>query len=81
MKLEKLGALIYPEYRSLNYVNLTRKMVKTPIMTRTYNVTRSGIRDQLMSNFEKIESKIKDVPTKWIVPSIIPGENGAPTNI
>ena len=56
-------------------------MVKTPIMTRTYNVTRSGIRDQLMSNFEKIESKIKDVPTKWIVPSIIPGENGAPTNI
>lgn len=76
-EIRKTG-LIYPEYRSLNYVNLTRKMVKTPIMTRTYNVTRSGIRDQLMSNFEKIESKIKDVPTKWIVPSIIPGENGAP---
>ena len=63
-------------------------MVKTPghqdPMTRTYNVTRSGIRGAPNwgpSNFEKIESKIKDVPTKWIVPSIIPGENGAPTNI
>ena len=41
-------------YSNLENVNLTRKDVKHPIMTKTYNVSPFGIKDQLISNFTKI---------------------------
>ena len=34
-------------YSNLEYVNLTRNNIKTPIMTRTYNVTRYGVTPSL----------------------------------
>ncbi len=46
-----------PAYINLAELDLDRKTVKTPIMTRTYNVTRTGIREQLMSKFKKQKDK------------------------
>jgi len=39
------------KYSNLTMVELTRKNVKTPIMTKTYNVTQRGIQEQLISGF------------------------------
>lgn len=56
-----------PEFGILSLVNLTRKEIKSSIMTKVYNVTIYGISQQLQSIFKKIndsnnnnENTIKD---------------------
>lgn len=51
-----------PEYKNLGLLKLTRKAVKTPLMTITYSSTTHGRALQLASSFKKIEiSKIKNL--------------------
>ena len=51
-----------PEYKNLSLLKLTRKAVKTPLMTITYSSTTHGRALQLASSFKKIEiNKIKDL--------------------
>lgn len=54
-------------YSNLKYVDLQRNDIKTPIMTKTYNVTIIGIRDQLASKFKTIK-EFKE--TLYLVPAI-----------
>lgn len=49
-----------PEYIDLSQVKLTRKEVKTSIMTKVYNVTTYGISQQLQSKFKTIFNKNSD---------------------
>jgi DNA-directed RNA polymerase len=46
------------EFSMLSLVKLTRKEVKTPIMTKVYNVTKYGISKQLQSVFKIKNSEI-----------------------
>jgi hypothetical protein len=45
-----------PKYSNLEFVDLKRKDLKTPIMTKTYAVTQLGIKNQLASNFTKTKA-------------------------
>jgi DNA-directed RNA polymerase len=47
------------EYSELMDVKLTRKELKSLIMTKSYNVTTYGMKGQLMNKFEKSENKRK----------------------
>lgn len=59
-------------YFNLQHVNLTIKNVKTPIMTKTYNVSQRGIQEQLINSFTKdIEDKDKSKKIKKIHPNKI----------
>jgi len=42
------------EFQNLSTIKLTRKIIKRPIMTKVYNVSILGIKDQLISEFKKI---------------------------
>ena len=42
------------EFQNLSNIKLTRKIIKRPIMTKVYNVSILGIKDQLISEFKKI---------------------------
>jgi DNA-directed RNA polymerase len=42
-----------PIYSSLKFVKLERSDVKQPIMTKTYNVTVLGIKEQLAKRFKR----------------------------
>ena len=55
-----------PLYPNLQFVNLSRKDIKQPIIYKTYNVTRYGVKEQLIVCFTKNKS-LK-------APSIIKGE-------
>jgi hypothetical protein len=48
-----------PEYKNLNLLKLSRKNVKTPLMTVTYSSSAHGRSLQLASTFKKI--KIEDI--------------------
>src|SRR5204862_7287364 len=60
------------EYSNLIDVKLTRKELKSLIMTKSYNVTTYGMKGQLMNKFEKSENKrkikiySKDCPNNFI---------------
>lgn len=60
-----------PKYTNLIEVNLSRKIVKKPIMTKTYNVTVEGIVDQLLEN---ITTNKKGEIKSYAVPSILEGK-------
>lgn len=47
------------EYSSLSEIKLTRKNIKRPIMTKVYNVSIIGIKDQLISDFKKVKIGVK----------------------
>lgn len=59
------------KYNKLKLVKLSRNDVKHPIMTRTYNVTVMGVKDQLISKFKNNSSKDSKLVN---VPSINEGE-------
>jgi DNA-dependent RNA polymerase len=62
-------------YSSLANINLERKHVKPPIMTKTYNVTLTGITEQLISMFPKITKTINEKNMDfYLLPSTIDGE-------
>lgn len=42
------------EFNNLSTIKLTRKIIKKPIMTKVYNVSILGIKDQLISEFKKV---------------------------
>ena len=54
-------------YSNLMYVDLQRNDIKSPIMTKTYNVTLLGIKDQLAARFKKVKDG-KDVI--YLLPSL-----------
>jgi DNA-directed RNA polymerase, mitochondrial len=58
-------------FSNLEKVDLQRSDVKTPIMTKSYNVTLLGIKEQLISKFEKKKIGENEV---YKVPSIIKNE-------
>jgi DNA-directed RNA polymerase len=70
---EPINELIRQEGRdnelfpNLKYVDLQRSDIKTPIMTKTYNVTVLGIKEQLISKFNKIKEGNEEL---FLVPSI-----------
>ena len=71
-KIRRLGRED-PTFSNLEYVELSRSDVKQPIMTKTYNVSQYGVKEQLTNIFSKVTSdNKKDVLYK--VPSI--NENG-----
>ena len=47
----------FTEYSKLMNVKLTRRELKSLIMTKTYNVTTYGMKGQLMNKFERKEEK------------------------
>jgi DNA-directed RNA polymerase, mitochondrial len=57
------------EYEKFKDIKLERKHIKTPIMTKTYNVLTVGIAEQLRSNFDKVKN---NQTTNYLVP----GYNG-----
>ena|ERR1700712_3742419 len=68
------------EFYNLTYVKLTRKELKTLIMTKTYNVTTFGMRGQLMDKFDKIDEERVSASnksyfvSKYRVPSKLPND-------
>ena len=56
------------EFNSLSQVKLTRKIIKHPIMTKVYNVSIMGIKDQLINNFKKV--KLDESTIRYEVPGI-----------
>jgi DNA-directed RNA polymerase, mitochondrial len=50
------------EYHSLSLVKLNRKIIKTSIMTKVYNVTTYGIKNQIKSKLELIENESIESP-------------------
>ena len=69
-EIRRIG-LVDPIYSGLQFVNLSRKNVKQPIMTKTYNVTPYGVKEQLISQFTEI---LIDNNKNYKVPSIIEGK-------
>ena len=63
-------------FDSLKHVDLTRKNIKLPIMTKTYNVTVQGVVEQLINAFSKDLNITKKnfKKAKFKVPSIIEGQ-------
>jgi DNA-directed RNA polymerase len=76
-------------YSNLAIVDLTRDIIKTPIMTKTYNVSRRGITDQLINKVtsDKLENSNNNNNNKtnnknstnfnkimYKAPTIIPGQ-------
>lgn len=64
------------QYSMLSLVKLTRKEVKTPIMTKVYNVTKYGISNQLQSilksnNEKEFENEFYNKPIKDIHKDIL----------
>lgn len=51
--INKFGQL-NPDYSMLSLVKLSRKEIKTSVMTKVYNVTVYGISQQLQSTFKSI---------------------------
>jgi DNA-directed RNA polymerase len=64
IRLEGRNNELFP---NLKYVDLQRSDIKTPIMTKTYNVTILGIKEQLASRFNKIKEGNEEL---FLVPSI-----------
>jgi DNA-directed RNA polymerase, mitochondrial len=65
-------------YGNLEFVDLTRNDIKTPIMTKTYNVTKIGVKDQLASRFTKFK---EGRSIFYKLPSIIKGETVSISNL
>lgn len=56
------------EFQNLSTIKLTRKIIKRPIMTKVYNVSILGIRDQLISEFKQIN--LGDKTIRYEAPGI-----------
>lgn len=63
----------HKDCESFKYIELKREHIKTPIMTKNYNVSTIGIANQLRSKFKQIHksggSNKNDKTTSYIVPS------------
>ena len=58
---------LHKDFKELQYVKLSRKDVKPPIMTKVYNVSITGVFEQLATNFKKVPVKFYLIKEdKWV---------------
>ena len=73
-EINRVGIEDY-KYINLRYVKLPRSVLKKPIMTKTYSVTKYGILEQLREHFTKTKITLNGINIyNYNVPSIIQGE-------
>ena len=67
-------ALKNKDYSELSLIKLNRKIIKQPIMTKTYNVSIYGIADQIINIIPKIKIEGKKNEYLYVLPGILNNE-------